>query len=392
MKIFGYRLEFRKEEREKKVPDYISSTSEALNFGSLFNSYGAMNISSVYRAVELIADSVAILPIKIKENTKKSKAELENHYLKVLFSDRYSNMSRYTLIKLLIQSVLLKGNGFAYIERAKDGTATSIQFLDSSDVQIHYNPLKPKELFYTCNTVKGKIEPVNIIHLVKNSYDGINGISVISFASRAVKLSNATENSANGFFENGCNLSGVLTVEGQLSDKQRTDIRNSWQQAYTNGGNGLAVLQGNMRYQSVQLSAVDSQLLESRQYNVQDIARFFGISPVLLGDLSKSSYATIEAAQNEFLLHTLQPYVTMIEQEFTRKLLKPSEQYLEVCLDETYILKTDKAALANYYGTLLDKGILCIDEVRTELGYSPIGATEHLVPYTDVAKNNVLKK
>ena len=229
-----------------------------------------------------------------------------------------------------------------------------------------------------------------MLHLLKNTYDGVTGTSVLSFATRSLKTANNTENSASNFFTNGCNLSGVLTVQGQLSAQQRQDIKNSWNQAYSNGGNGLAVLQGNMEYKPIQLSASESQMLESRLFNVQDIARFFGISPVLLGDLSNSSYSTIEATQNQFLLHTLQPYIIMIEEEFTRKLLKPSENNLTITLDETALLKTDKTALASYYSTLLDKGILCINEVRKELGYSVInGGDKHLIAYTDIKQNTI---
>ena len=368
----------------------ISNYSEALQFSSYNGSNSAMNISAVYRAVEIISDSCALLPIKIKINNKTHKEEVDEHPVKMVLNN--GSLTRYNFIKLLIQSVLLKGNGFAYISRAEDGTVTELRYLDSNDVQIHYNK-NVGELYYTCNIVSNrKIEPCNMIHLVKNSYDGVNGLSVISYASRTVKISNNTENSANSFFNNGCNLAGILTVQGQLSQQQRTDIRNSWNQAYTNGGSGLAILQGNMDYKPVQVNASDAQLLESRQYNVQDIARFFGISPVLLGDLSHSSYNTIEATQNQFLLHTLQPYIVMIEEEFTRKLFKPSESNLEVNLDETAILKTDKVAEANYYGSLLDKGILCVNEVRAFMGLSPIdGGDVHLRPFTKI-EDNVINK
>jgi len=366
--------------------------SDALTFSAIYNQYNAMNISAVYRAVELISDSVAMLPIQIKAD---GKDVLENHPLNVVFSDSQSEniLTKYNLMKLLVQSVLLKGNGFAYIERDGQGNVKRLRFLQSGDVSIVYNKEK-EQLYYLCPLVSPrKIEPCNMIHLVKNSYDGVNGISVISYATRTVKLSNNTENSANSFFTNGCNLSGVLTVQGQLTDKQRSDIRSSWNQAYSAGGNGLAVLQGNMDYKPIQLSAADSQLLESRQYNVQDIARFFGISPVLLGDLSHASFNTIEALQNQFLLHTLQPYITLIEEEFSRKLLKPSESNLRVNLVETALLKTDKTALANYYGTLLDKGILSINEVRKEMGYNEVeGLDKHIVAYTDISQNTINKE
>lgn len=378
--------------QEKRELQYVCpSFNEALTFNGITNQYSAMNISAAYRATEIISDSIAMLPIKVKLLNGEHKEEMESHSLNLIFNDKVGNtITKFNLMKLLIQSVILKGNGFAYIQRAKDGTVTNIRYCESKDVNIHYNKNKD-ELYYTISHISNKrIEPINVIHLIKNSYDGINGISVLSYAARSLGISNNTENSANSFFTNGCNLSGVLTVQGQLTQKQKDDIRSSWNQAYSNGGNGLAVLQGNMSYQPIQLSASDSQMLESRQFNVQDIARFFGISPVLLGDLSHSSYSTIEATQNQFLLHTLQPYIVMVEAEFNRKLLKPSESNLSINLDETALLKTDKTAQATYYGTLIDKGILCINEVRKELGYSAIeGGDKHIIPFTDIAQNTI---
>lgn len=391
MKLFGYTITKEKRGITNDATITYPTLSDALSFSQLSNNASAMNISAVYRATEIISDSIAMLPIKVKVNNQDHKEELENHSLHLVFKDNV--LTKYTFIKLLVQSVLLKGNGYAYITRANDGTVTELRYLESSDVQIHWNKQK-NTLYYTCPTVSTKkIEPCNMIHLIKNSYDGVTGISVISYAARSINISNNTENSAKSFFSNGCNLAGVLKVQGQLSAQQRMDIRNSWNQAYTGGGNGLAVLQGNMDYQPIQLSASDSQMLESRAFNVQDIARFFGISPVLLGDLShSSSYNTIEATQNQFLLHTLQPYIVMIEQEFSRKLLKPSESNLEINLDETALMKTDKTALASYYSTLIDKGILCINEVRKELGYSQIdGGDKHIIAYTDINQNTINK-
>lgn len=379
-----------KEETEERNVSYVSTFGESLNFNGFTNNYSAMNISAVYRAVEIISDSIAMLPIRVKQTNGKHNDVLETHPLNQLFTTNL--LSKYNLLKLLVQSVLLKGNGFAYIERAADGTPINLRFLQSGDVQINYDKVNNK-LYYTCSIIcKKKIEPCNMIHLLKNTYDGVNGVSVLTYAQRSIKLANNTENSANSFFTNGCNLAGVLTVQGQLTDKQRNDIRTSWNQAYSNGGNGLAVLQGNMDYKPIQLSAAESQMLESRLFNVEDIARFFGISPVLLGDLSHSSYSTIEATQNQFLLHTLQPYINMIEEEFTRKLVKPSESDIIVNLDETALLKTDKTALANYYGSLLSNGVLCVNEVRKELGYSPIdGGDKHLISYTKI-EDNIINK
>lgn len=390
-KFFGL-----EEKRSTDGLQYVSNFSDALSFAPFIHNSNAMNISAVYRATEIISDSIAMLPIKIqKTDSMNGKNELDSHPLKLVFGDKANgnNLSKFTLMKLLIQSVILRGNGFAYIERSEDGTVTGLRYLEPQDVIINYDKYKNK-LYYSTTLFSSQkkihIEPINMIHLVKNTYDGVTGISVLSFAARTLKTSNATEESAKSFFDNGMNLSGVLTVQGQLNQKQKDDIRSSWSQAYSNGGQGLAVLQGNMSYQPIQINAKDAQMIESRQFNVQDIARFFGISPVLLGDLSNSSYNTIEAVQNEFLLHTLQPYITMVENEFNRKLLKPSEKKLNIILETNEILRIDKQAQSNYYATMLSNGIMSINEIRRELGFNPIeDGDKHVIPFTDLNQNQI---
>lgn len=384
---------------EKKKPEQLpeertfTTYAEALQFLEVQNRQKAMNISAVYRAVEIISDSIAILPVNVKRKTGNNCKEVyDNHPVQLLFANDLGDfITRYQLIKLLLQSVLLKGNGFAYIQRSH-GIPTAIKYLEPTDVTIHYNKER-RELYYLASKITNKkIEPCDMIHLVKNSYDGVNGVSVLSYANRSISIAQSAENGALSFYSNGCNLAGILTVQGQLTEKQKQDIRSSWGQAYGNGGQGLAVLQGNMEYKPVQLSASDSQMLETRNYNVSDIARFFGINPVLLGDLSHSSYSTIEATQQQFLLHTLQPYITMIEQEFTRKLLMPSERDkgMSINFDETAMLRTDKTAMASYYSTMLSTGVMCVNEVRKELGLGEIeNGDKHIIAYTKIEDNTI---
>lgn len=382
MKLFGYNIT---KEKRAAPETSTSNLTESLLFGGIYSQHTAMNLSAVFRAVSIISDTISVLPLKVKTNEE----DMPNHAIKNLFKGGLGYMNQSSFIKLLVQSVLLKGNGFAYIERAEDGTPIQLRYLEPTEVQVFYDKTRDT-LHYTSNYIKGKIEPCNMIHLYRYSYDGINGLSVLNFAARSVTLANNTENAASEFFKSGCNLAGILKCDSVLSDVQKRDIRQNWSQTYGSGGSGLAVLSGNMEYQPIQLSSAESQLLESRLFNVEDIARWFSISPILLGDYSKSSYNSIEAIQSQFLLHTLQPYITMIEQEFTRKLFKPSEQYFSINLDENVILKTDKTAQANYYSTLLEKGVLSPNEVRKELGYKQKeGLDKHVIAYTDIAQNEI---
>lgn len=367
---------------------YLTSpyTNLGLTFGTYFVSRSAMSLSAVYRCVELISDAVAMLPIRVKQGN----AVVENHSLYRVFDNRDNLINKYNLIKLLIQSVLLRGNGFCYVERNGDGSVKSLRYLESGDVSIVYN--KPtNQLHYVAPTVTNKrIEPINMIHLVKNTYDGINGISVVSYADGTLKLAKSAETSSENFYAKGGNLSGVLTVQGQLNAQQRQDIINNWNTAYSGGGQGIAVLQGNMQYQPVQVNAHDAQLIEARQYNVKDIARFFGVSPSLLGDTTGSSYNSIEAEQQAFILHTVMPYVTLIENEFSKKLLKGTESDFKIDLDETYLLRADKAATANYLTSLVNNGIMTRNEARKQIGLEAVdGGDELIIAYTKIADNTI---
>lgn len=353
----------------------------------------AMTISAVYRAVGLISDSLAMLPIKILQtDVENTKNEITNHPLNLIFKDRSGNLlTMYNFIKLLVQSVMLRGNGFAYIDRAEDATVRGIYYIHPDDVVINYSKEK-QTLYYTIAPFGAQhIEPCNMLHLLKNTYDGVNGLSILTFAHESVYLTKATDAAASNFFDHGCNLSGILTVQGMNQKKQREQIREQWQQNL--GGNksgSIAILEGNMTYQPVSISSKDAQLLEARQYNVQDIARFFEVNPVLLGDLSHTSYNSLEQIQLDFLIHTLQPYVTLFEKEFNRKLLKPSESNLQIVFETNEILRIDKNAQASYYTQMINNGIISRNEARRELGYNPVeGGDDLIIPFTKIEDNVV---
>ena len=154
------------------------------------------------------------------------------------------------------------------------------------------------------------------------------------------------------------------------------------------GSSSLCILKGNMDYQTVGASAQDSQLLEVRNFNVTEIARFFNISPVLLGDLTKSSYSTIEASQMEFITHTLYPYIAIFESEINRKLCHNSN--VEIDFDESFLLKTDKSVQASYLNTLVGGGIMSVNEARAKLGLLPVeGGDSLIIPYTKIEDNTI---
>lgn len=379
----------KEKDKEKREFTYVSNANGALTFGSLYNNYTAMNISAFFAACSLISNTIAMLPLKVLVNSDEGQNETTTHPVAVCFDSKKNVISKFTMLKLIVQSVILRGNGFVYIERNGD-VVTGLRYVEASDVIINYQK-ETKKLWYQIPFISSKyIYPKDMLHFVLNSYDGVNGVSLLSYACRALKIANASENSAKNFFDNGMNVNGLLKVTTPITAQQKQEIRNSWNQAYNGEGGGLAIINANMEYQQLQLSPADSQLLASRQFNVQDIARFFNINPLLLGGESGATYSSLEMLQNAFLIHTLMPYIAMIENEMNRKLLNENESNLTIILETNELLRIDKQAQANYYKTMVDTGVLSRNEVRKELGYNGFeGGDDHTIAYSDAAQNTL---
>ena len=344
----------KKEPQEERSYTPYGLNSLVYNTNSSYRTDKSMLLSTVYRCVDVIGDSVAQLPLEpyyINDSGYKEKfIKHPTYYL--LNKEPNQKMSRFTFIKTLIVSTLLKGNGYAYIERDAKGDAMALHYLQPDYVTI----TEQKDgIRYNVVGIKGLVEPCNMIHILNFSYDGITGISTLQHARNTLGLATDSEAHAEGFFKGGANLAGIIKVQSSLTPKQQLDIKESWQSTFspmTGTPNGVAVLQGNMDFQPITVSPSAAQVLETSQINEIDICGFFGVSPVKAFDLSKSSYSTVEATQLAFLTDTLSPLLEKIELEFERKLYKPSEKNsIDVRFDTSVLLRADKASLATYYQT-----------------------------------------
>lgn len=356
--------------RKKKIeeqPVEERATSFALPYMGTTDpaTASALRLSTVYRCVEVISSSVAQLPIDLYSvDVEGYKKKDWTHSVAVLLAtEPNEKMTRYNFIKVIVATILLKGNAFALIKRDKvTQNPISLELIDNEKMEIKGGKY----------LLDGKpINPANILHFLNYSNDGINGISVLQHAKKTIALSTNSESHAAGFFKNGANVSGILTVQGSLSKTQKEDIKTSWQNTFdpvTGTPNGIAVLEGNMDFSPISINPSDAQLLETRQFNVIDICRFFGVSPVKAFDLTKSSYSTVEATQLSFLTDTLSPLMENIELELERKLLLPSERMkFDIKFNVDALLRVDKNSLADYYSKLFNIGAITINEIRKEL-------------------------
>lgn len=350
--------------------------------------YDALHQSAFFAAISLISNSLASMHWNVK-----SYEDIDipkNFYTYNLFDGM--NVGHFMTIKNMISDVIMHGNGFAYIHRDRTGKPTAIEYLPFGQCNIVYNKVS-RVLFYQAPSItKSLIEPINILHFKMLTNDGIEGRSILSFANTTLKLNASAEKAASDFFNGGMTVKGILSTESpRLTKEQREAIRTAWNESQLGNGNGMAVLESGMKFSSISSNSKDAQLLESRLYNVQEVARFFNMSPVLLGDLSKSSYNTLEQSQLQFILNTLSPYVTMIEEELNDKLILPQHRnkyYIDVCEED--IVKSDKQSQVNYLSTLVDKGIITRNEARHELGFGPVeGGDELMISYSDPNQNKI---
>lgn len=381
MKIFGLEITKRNKQPIQEYPREDAATS--LIFGGYKLEDSATSLSAFYAALELISNSIAQLPILVKKNNKINK----NHPINLLFKDGL--ISKYNLIKMLISDVILHGNAYCYIERAKDGTPINLVYCEHGTVNIVYNQ-KKQELYYQIPFIKkGNIESCNVIHLFKDSNNGIQGRGLITYANQVIKLSQATDKAARNYYASGCALQGALTIKGARKGAKE-QARQAFANTHGDKGSGLVILDDDMSYQQLSSNANDSQMLEARSFNVAEIARFFNINPILLGDKSGASYNSIELANIEFVTHTLMPYIAMMEDEFNRKLVKPSENGITIDIDETWLMKGDQKTTAEYLTKLTSSGIMTINEARNHLGLKPVeGGDEVQIPYTKIEDNKI---
>lgn len=369
------------------IPGYTGG-KDGVNVGSVFNDYAAMNLSTVFSCIDLISSSIAKLPIKIQDKSDNGKNNVTSHPVLTIFNTNTDSlMTAYDLKKYLVASMLLRGNGYAYIHRAADGlTPVAITYLEPDDVTVYYDKTRDL-LYYQSYLVNGskKIEPDDMIHIKAYSYNGVEGISVIGFANRSIKLAQNAEIAANNYFDSGMKAKGVLIPEGAtLQGVQVEQIKNSWD----DNTNSIQVLRTPMKFQQMSINANDSQLLQSREFSVDEIARWFHVPPALLSS-TKGTFSSLEMLLQMFYGNCLSAHIASIESEFNKKLLRPSEQSkFSIYFDTNELLRAIKKDSAQYYQILVTSGILTPNEARADLGYAPIeGGDELRIAYSDAGQN-----
>lgn len=356
------------EPEQRSVEKEESIFGLALNYNgySTYKTSLALNLSTVYRCVEVISNGVASLPVKLyRIDDKGFKFELNDDLSYVLNKKPNEKMNSFTFYKLIVKDILMAGNAYALIIR-KGGKVTGLQYVPAGLV----SPIdRIDHIEYMVTGIKGAVRQEDILHFMNFTDNGVYGISVLTYARRTLGIADYGENAAENFYKSGGCTTGFLKFEGPSSGAQRQEILSAWNQAtggVRNQPNGIPVLPANVNYTQLSVNPADAQLLESREFSVVDICRFFGVSPTKCFDLTHSSYNNSEMAELAFLNDTLRPILTKIEIELETKLFKKEEK-LDIKFDVSELLRTDKKSQAEWFTKMFNLGVLSPNDIRKEL-------------------------
>ncbi|MDB2127477.1 phage portal protein [Enterocloster clostridioformis] len=310
--------------------------------GKVVTERSAMQMTAVYACVRILSEAVAGLPLNLyhyNDDGGKNKA-LDHPLYRLLHDEPNPEMSSFVFRETLMTHLLLWGNAYAQIIRNGKGEIIALYPLMPNKMtvsrdengQLYYTYQKSQDELPKDNNYTVILHPSDVLHIPGLGFDGLVGYSPIAMAKNAIGLAIATEEYGSKFFANGAAPSGVLEHPGTIKDP--TKIRESWQATFGGSGNSnkIAVLEEGMKYTPISISPEQAQFLETRKFQINEIARIFRVPPHMVGDLDKSSFSNIEQQSLEFVKYTLDPWVVRWEQSIQRTLLTSEEK-------KTYFVK-----------------------------------------------------
>jgi HK97 family phage portal protein len=335
----------------------------------------ALTYSAVYAAVRCIAESVSSLPLNYYERLPGGgKAHAKANPLHTLLHDEPNpEMSSLQWREASMAHLLLHGNSYSEIVRDLEGNVVELWPIDPTIV----TPKRTEsgELYYDLHRGKAFITAGNMLHIPGLSFDGISGISVIGLARQSIGLSMAIESFGAGYFGRGARPGGVLTFPGQLSPEARQNLRRSFEELHAGGANShrVALLEAGLKWEAIGVPPDDSQFLQSREFQIIEIARWFNLPPNKLKDLSKTSYNSLEQMEISFVVDTLRPWLVRWEQQLNRKIIRPKDKgtfFFEFNVDGK--LRGEIAARYQSYSVARNWGWLSVNEIREKENMNPI--------------------
>jgi len=335
----------------------------------------AMQMTAVYACVRILSEAIAGLPLHLYKYTDSGgKEKAIDHPLYLLLHDEPNpEMSSFVFRETLMTHLLLWGNAYAQIIRNGKGEVIALYPLMPNKMTVdrdenghlYYRYQKSNEEAPTMPNSAVILKPSDVLHIPGLGFDGLVGYSPIAMAKNSIGMAIACEEFGARFFANGAAPGGVLEHPGTVKDPQR--IRDSWNNSFMGTGNAhkVAVLEEGMKYTPIAISPNEAQFLETRKFQLNEIARIFRVPPHMIGDLDRSTFSNIENMSLEFVKYTLDPWVIRWEQSLQRMLFTRDEKkqfFVKFNLDG--LLRGDYASRMNGYSIGIQNGFMSPNDCR----------------------------
>ena len=365
------------------APTFYFGTSTS---GKAVNPSSAIQVSAVYACVRVIAETIASLPFHVYETTESGSRKATEHPLyRIIHDEPNSEMTSFILRETMLSHLLLYGNAYCQIIRTGRDKVASLYPLLPDHMEVDRDA--SGRLTYTYTTSDGKrwlLDSRDVLHIPGLGFDGIMGYSPIALEKSAIGLGIAAEEYGSKFFSNGARPSGILTHPNTVKDPAA--LRASWNAAYGSSTNAsrVAVLEEGMSFIPLSLPNNEAQFLETRKFQVSEIARIFRVPPHMIGDLDRATFSNIEHQSISFAVHTIRPWLVRIEQAMNRALISEKEKgrfYVQFNLDG--LMRGDYKSRMEGYAIARQNGWMSANDIRELENLNPItdtiGGDEYLV-------------
>lgn len=347
-----------------------SSTS-----GKRVNERSAMQMTAVYSCVRILSEAVAGLPLHLYQYTDKGSKEkaVDNPLYFLLHDEPNTEMTSFVFRETLMTHLLLWGNAYSQIIRNGKGEVVGLYPLmpDRMTVgrdekgRLYYEYMVSSDDAKTLKDGTVRLSPYDVLHIPGLGFDGLVGYSPIAMAKNAIGLAIAAEEYGSKFYANGATPSGILEYPGTVKEPDK--VRESWNAGFGGSSNAhkIAVLEEGMKYTPISISPNEAQFLETRKFQINEIARIFRVPPHMVGDLEKSSFSNIEQQSLEFVKYTLEPWLVRWEQAMQRALIPQddkSKYFIKFNVDG--LLRGDYQSRMQGYATARQNGWMSANDIR----------------------------
>lgn len=361
-----------------KLFDIMTKSSPSAA-GFAVTEQSAMKFSAVYACVRLMAGIIAGLPKKIKIEKDGFEEEVVGTRLYPLLNKQPNvTMTSFVFWETVLSNFFLGGNGYAVIYRNVLGEPRAIYWIPSQNVTPKFNQQKTRILYnITLPQRTAVFDQDDVLHFPCIGWDGLQGMSIISAASEGIGLGLAGEKFNAHYFTNSITSDVAITYEKSLTPEAQKELEKYLKERYSDienlrkpfiGMNGAKVT-------ALGMNANDAQLIEGRDYQVEDICRFFGVPPWMVGSMKKTTSwgSGLSEMVLGFAKFTLMPYIIKFEQEIDRKLIRSDQRFCKFNLDALLRadIKTRNEAYKVALGGNQAPGYMWANEVRKKEGLPP---------------------